>query len=321
MLNALFACALGPMRYKGLYHIFYQHNPKGATWSNNSIVWGHSVSKDLVNWFPLQHALTPSQPYDINGCWSGSTTFLSNDKPTILYTGIDIHQHQTQNLAIPKNVSDPFLREWIKSPKNPIMLPSIVNKINATSFRDPTTAWIGHHDGLWRVLVGSQQKDNKGITLLFKSKDFINWVQSKHPFYSAKKIGMLECPDFFPVLINSTIGLDTSIKYDHDSIRYVLKVSLIDVSHDCYLIGSYDTIKDMFIPKKGFEQNNNELTLVLRYDYGKFYASKTFYDDAKKRRVLWGWINESSIQEDDVQKGWSGIQVRTCCFCIYTYLY
>ncbi|XP_024639080.1 beta-fructofuranosidase, cell wall isozyme isoform X2 [Medicago truncatula] len=298
----------GPMRYKGLYHMFYQHNPKGATWSNNSIVWGHSVSKDLVNWFPLQHALTPSQPYDINGCWSGSTTFVSNDKPTILYTGIDIHQHQTQNLAIPKNVSDPFLREWIKSPKNPIMLPNIVNKINATSFRDPTTAWIGHHDGLWRVLVGSQQKDNRGITLLFKSKDFINWIQAKYPFYSAKKIGMLECPDFFPVLINGTFGLDTSIKYDHDSIRYVLKVSLIDVSHDYYLIGTYDTIKDVYIPKNGFEQNNNELTLVIRYDYGKFYASKTFYDDAKKRRVLWGWINESSIREDDVQKGWSGIQ-------------
>ncbi|XP_045788068.1 beta-fructofuranosidase, cell wall isozyme-like [Trifolium pratense] len=297
----------GPMIYKGLYHMFYQHNPKGATWSNNSIVWGHSVSKDLVNWFPLQHALTPTKSYDINGCWSGSSTLLSNNKPTILYTGIDINQHQTQNLAIPKNVSDPFLREWIKLPNNPLMVPTIGNKINATSFRDPTTSWIGHHDGLWRVLVGSQQKGNKGITLLFKSKDFVNWVQAKNPFYSAQKIGMMECPDFFPVLINGSIGLDTS-SYGHVNIKHVLKVSLIDVSHDYYLIGTYDIIKDVFIPNKGFEQNNYELSLVLRYDYGKFYASKTFYDDVKKRRVLWGWINESSTQEDDVQKGWSGIQ-------------
>ncbi|XP_045792585.1 beta-fructofuranosidase, cell wall isozyme-like [Trifolium pratense] len=297
----------GPMIYKGLYHMFYQHNPKGATWSNNSIVWGHSVSKDLVNWFPLQHALTPTKSYDINGCWSGSSTLLSNNKPTILYTGIDINQHQTQNLAIPKNVSDPFLREWIKLPNNPLMVPTIGNKINATSFRDPTTSWIGHHDGLWRVLVGSQQKGNKGITLLFKSKDFVNWVQAKNPFYSAQKIGMMECPDFFPVLINGSIGLDTS-SYGHVNIKHVLKVSLIDVSHDYYLIGTYDIIKDVFIPNKGFEQNNYELSLVLRYDYGKFYASKTFYDDVKKRRVLWGWINESSTQEDDVQKEWSGIQ-------------
>nr|XP_027186615.1 beta-fructofuranosidase, insoluble isoenzyme 2-like [Cicer arietinum] len=61
----------GPMRYKGLYHMFYQHNPKGAIWSNNSIVWGHSISKDLVNWLSLQHALIPSESHDINGCWSG----------------------------------------------------------------------------------------------------------------------------------------------------------------------------------------------------------------------------------------------------------
>ena len=57
---------LGPMRYKGLYHMFYQHNPKAAVWSNNSIEWGHSVSKDLVNWFPLQPALTPTEPYMIS---------------------------------------------------------------------------------------------------------------------------------------------------------------------------------------------------------------------------------------------------------------
>lgn len=288
------------MRYKGLYHIFYQHNPKGAIWSNNSIVWGHSVSKDLVNWFSLQHALTPTKPYDINGCWSGSVTFLSNNRPNILYTGIDKNNHQTQNLAIPKNASDPFLKEWIKSPMNPLIVPTIGNKINATSFRDPTTAWVGDHDGFWRVLVGSQEKGNKGITLLFKSKDFVNWVESKNPFYSAKKIGMVECPDFFPMLING-------------SIKHVLKISLFDVSHDYYLIGTYDTIKDVFIP----EENNNELTRVLRYDYGKFYASKTFYDSVKKRRVLWGWINESSIQEDDVQKGWSGIQVTIIVFFFY----
>ncbi|KAK7286962.1 hypothetical protein RJT34_22339 [Clitoria ternatea] len=294
----------GPMRYKGLYHMFYQHNPKAAIWSNYSIVWGHSVSKDLVNWFPLPHALIPSKPYDIKGCWSGSATMVHPmGRPVILYTGIDFKEHQTQNLVVPKNASDPFLREWVKSPKNPVMEPSNANKINATSFRDPTTAWLGH-DNLWRVLVGSQEGD-RGMALLFLSKDFVNWVQAKHPLHSAKRTGMWECPDFFPVLTNGTIGLDTSINGPH--VRHVLKVSLFDVSHDCYLIGTYDTTKDVFVPDhhKGFEHNES---LIPRYDNGKFYASKTFYDDAKKRRILWGWINESSVPEDDIHKGWSGIQ-------------
>ncbi|KAJ1415450.1 Glycosyl hydrolase family 32, N-terminal [Sesbania bispinosa] len=249
----------------GLYHMFYQFNPKAAVWSNNSIVWGHSVSKDLVNWFPLKPALTPTKPYDINGCWSGSATVLPGAKPAILYTGIDNKLHQTQNLAVPKNVSDPLLREW--------------------------------------VIVGSQQSD-KGMAILYLSKDFVHWIQAKHTLYSAKRSGMWECLDFFPVLIDGSVGLDTSVNGPH--IRHVLKVSLFDVTHDYYLIGTYDTTKDIFIPDNGFK--HKELSLVPRYDYGKFYASKTFYDGAKKRRVLWGWINESSVQEDDIHKGWSGIQ-------------
>ncbi|XP_057459159.1 beta-fructofuranosidase, cell wall isozyme-like [Lotus japonicus] len=212
----------GPMIYKGLYHMFYQHNPKAAIWSNNSIVWGHSVSLDLINWFPLQPALTPTQPYDINGCWSGSTTLLHGAKPVILYTGNNYNEDQTQNLAIPKNVSDPFLREWVKSPKNPVMRPTRGNKINGTSFRDPTTAWLGH-DGFWRVIVGSQIGNN-GIALLYLSKDFVNWVEAKHALHSAKKTGMWECPDFYPVLVHGSDGLDTSaINGPGHHVRHVLK--------------------------------------------------------------------------------------------------
>ncbi|CDY39805.1 BnaA09g10570D [Brassica napus] len=46
----------------------------------------------------------------------------------------------------------------------------------------------------------------------------------------------------------------------------------------------------------------------LRYDYGKFYSSKTFYDQNKRRRILWGWIGESDSEAADVQKGWSSVQ-------------
>ncbi|XP_027344359.1 beta-fructofuranosidase, cell wall isozyme-like isoform X1 [Abrus precatorius] len=289
----------GPMRYKGLYHLFYQYNPKGAVWGN--IVWAHSVSKDLVNWTPLDPAIYPSQPSDIKGCWSGSATMLPGGKPAILYTGINPNNHQVQNLAIPKNMSDPLLREWIKSPKNPLMAPTTGNKINSSSFRDPTTAWLGK-DGYWRVLIGSKV-NTRGMAILYKSKNFVNWVQAKQPLHSAEGTGMWECPDFYPVLDKSplTIGLDTSM--NGDNVRHVLKVSLDDTKHDHYLIGSYDTSKDVFIPDNGFEDDQS----ILRYDYGKYYASKTIFDDGKNRRVLLGWVNESSSVADDIKKGWSGI--------------
>ncbi|KAJ1420316.1 Glycosyl hydrolase family 32, N-terminal [Sesbania bispinosa] len=288
----------GPMKYKGLYHLFYQYNPKGAVWGN--IVWAHSVSTDLVNWTPLDPAIFPSQPSDINGCWSGSATLLHGDKPAILYTGIDPMNHQVQNLAYPKNVSDPYLREWVKSHKNPLLAPTSANKINASSFRDPTTAWLGK-DGHWRVLVGSK-RNTRGMAILYKSKDFVNWVRAKHPLHSAQGTGMWECPDFFPVLNESPLGVDTSV--NGDNVRHVLKVSLDDKKHDYYLIGTYNAAKDIFTPDKGF---GDDIESVFRYDYGKYYASKTFFDYGKNRRILLGWVNESSSVPDDIKKGWSGI--------------
>jgi sucrose-6-phosphate hydrolase SacC (GH32 family) len=46
----------------------------------------------------------------------------------------------------------------------------------------------------------------------------------------------------------------------------------------------------------------------MRYDWGNFYASKTFYDPAKRRRVLWGWVGEADSERADVSKGWASLQ-------------
>ncbi|KAL9400068.1 hypothetical protein Peur_009029 [Populus x canadensis] len=284
----------GPLYYKGVYHLFYQYNPDGAVWGN--IIWAHSVSYDLVNWVHIDHAIYPTQPSDINGCWSGSTTILPGEKPAILYTGIDTKNHQVQNLAVPKNLSDPLLREWIKSPYNPLMTP--VDGIDPDLYRDPTTAWQGP-DKIWRVIVGSQINGH-GRAILYRSKDFVNWTRMDSPLHSSGKTEMWECPDFFPVSTSSTNGVDTSSQ--DKSTKHVLKASFNH--HDYYILGSYMPENDKF----SVETNFMDSGVDLRYDYGKFYASKTFFDGAMNRRILWGWINESDSESDDIKKGWSGLQ-------------
>ncbi|XP_010465247.1 PREDICTED: beta-fructofuranosidase, insoluble isoenzyme CWINV1-like [Camelina sativa] len=290
----------GPMIYKGIYHLFYQWNPKGAVWGN--IVWAHSTSTDLINWEPHPPAIFPSEPFDINGCWSGSVTILPDGKPVILYTGIDPKNQQVQNIAEPKNLSDPYLREWTKSTLNPLMAPDAVNGINASSFRDPTTAWLGQ-DKKWRVIIGSKI-DRRGLAITYTSKDFLKWEKSPEPLHYDDGSGMWECPDFFPVTRSGSKGVETSSFGEPNEIKHVFKVSLDDTKHDYYTIGTYDRVKDKFVPDSGFKMD----ATAPRYDYGKYYASKTFYDSGKNRRILWGWTNESSSVEDDVEKGWSGIQ-------------
>ncbi|XP_011094304.1 beta-fructofuranosidase, insoluble isoenzyme 1 isoform X1 [Sesamum indicum] len=288
----------GPMYYNGIYHLFYQYNPKGAVWGN--IVWAHSVSKDLVNWKKLEHAIYPSKPFDQYGCWSGSATVLPGNKPVILYTGIvDDKQTQVQNYAVPANLSDPYLRLWIKPDNNPLIVAD--NWVNKTAFRDPTTAWFGK-DGKWRVTIGGRRK-HRGMAFLYRSKDFMRWTKAKHPLHSAAGTGNWECPDFFPVQVNGKNGLDTSVT--GRNVKYVFKVSLDVTRYEYYTIGTYDIKKDKYIPEKDMIDGWNG----LRYDYGNFYASKSFFDPGKNRRILWGWANESDTTDNDVKKGWAGIQL------------
>jgi len=289
------------MYYKGVYHLFYQHNPLAATFGD-IIVWAHSVSYDLINWIHLNNALEPSGPYDINSCWSGSATILPGDKPAILYTGIDHNKNEVQNLAKPKNLTDTFLREWEKHPQNPVMTPP--SGVEEDNFRDPSTAWHGK-DGKWRVIVGAQNGD-EGKTILYQSEDFVNWTVNPNPFFATDNTGVCECPDFFPVYINSTNGVDTSV--DNSSVRHVLKISYLRKQHDYYFLGKYVSDKENFVPDVEFTGTSKD----LRLDYGKFYASKSFFDYAKNRRILWGWVNESDSTQDDIEKGWAGLQVIYC---------
>jgi beta-fructofuranosidase len=173
-------------------------------------------------------------------------------------------------------------------------------EINGSFFRDPTTGWLGL-DGKWRIVVGNK-RNHSGIALLYKSKDFVHWVKAEHPLHSSNLTGMWECPDFYPVPLSGTNGLDTSAI--GPSLKYVLKASLGDYSYDYYTVGTYLRDMDRYVPDNTSSDDENG----LRYDYGKFYASKTFFDQYKQRRILWGWVNESDSVSDDVTKGWSGLQ-------------
>ena len=318
----------GPMYYKGFYHFFYQYNPLGAVWGD--IVWGHAVSTDLIHWLYLDIALVPDQWYDAQGVWSGSVTLREDGVPIIIYTGnqptkptlpqiitrkVCINDctnqceftpsgsshgfEQTQNMAYPEDPSDPLLRRWVKDPENPILRHP--PGIGIRDFRDPTTAWKDV-DGHWLMTVGAK-KQKTGLALLYKSMDLKHWELQENVLHSVPSTGMWECVDFYPVAVQGHHGLETYS--DAPTVKYVLKASLDDTRHDHYSLGSYDVWSKTFHP----DDPTRDTGIGLRYDYGKFYASKSFFDPAQQRRILWGWANESDTEAADIAKGWSSVQV------------
>ncbi|CAI9273975.1 unnamed protein product [Lactuca saligna] len=54
--------------------------------------------------------------------------------------------------------------------------------------------------------------------------------------------------------------------------------------------------------------NGKDVGIGLRLDYGKYYASKTFYDQSTQRRILWGWTGETDSEAADILKGWASVQ-------------
>ncbi|KAG0610875.1 hypothetical protein M758_7G098700 [Ceratodon purpureus] len=286
----------GPVFYKGFYHFFYQYNPYGAAWGD--IVWGHAVSRDMIQWVHLDIALVPDKWYDVQGVWSGSITVGDDGIPIILYTGSSYSAEQTQNIAYPEDPSDPLLRKWVKDHDNPVLRHP--RGIDYKDFRDPTTAWKDA-DGYWLMTVGAKM-EKTGLALLYRSVDLKHWELQNNVLHAVLGTGMWECVDFYPVAVQGHHGLDSYIAAP--TVKYVLKASLDDDKHDYYALGSYDTVKKTFHP----DDTARDTGIGLRYDYGKFYASKSFFDPEKQRRILWGWVNESDSLVADIAKGWASVQ-------------
>ncbi|KAF0893721.1 hypothetical protein E2562_029397 [Oryza meyeriana var. granulata] len=291
----------GPLYYKGWYHLFYQWNPDSAVWGN--ITWGHAVSRDLIHWLHLPLAMVPDHWYDINGVWTGSATQLRDGRIVMLYTGATEESVQVQNLAEPADPNDPLLRQWNKAEANPVLVPP--PGIGLTDFRDPTTAWRSPADSAWRITIGSKNREHSGLALVYKTEDFLHYDLLPTLLHVVPGTGMWECVDLYPVSASPAVevGLETSTA-PGPGVKHVLKASLDDDKNDYYAIGIYDGEADTWTP----DDADIDVGIGLRYDYGKFYASKTFYDPVGRRRVLWGWIGETDSERADILKGWASVQ-------------
>ncbi|KAM3196866.1 hypothetical protein ACQJBY_072514 [Aegilops geniculata] len=281
-----------PMYYRGLYHFFYQYNPKGVVW--NKIAWGHAVSSDLVHWRHLPVAMVPDQWYDINGVLTGSATMLPNGTVILLYTGNSDTFAQVQCLAFPADPQDPLLRTWSKHPANPVIYPP--PGIGDRDFRDPMAAWFDKSDSTWRTIIGSKDDHgHAGIALMYKTKDFIKYELIQDPVHRVEGTGMWECIDLYPI----SGGSNSS-----EEVIHVMKASVNDEWHDYYALGRFDVEANRWTPL----DPETDVGIGMRVDWGKFYASTSFYDPVKQRRVSWGFVGETDSPNTDIAKGWASLQ-------------
>ena len=119
-----------------MYHEFYQFH--AASPPGHGPDWGHVVSRDLIHWAHLPVAIWNDQPYDNEAIFTGSANII-NGVPTIMYPGLcnkndwpDCETGTLLALAVPEDMNDPLLTNWVKPSYNPVM--------NNTQ-RDPSSSW------------------------------------------------------------------------------------------------------------------------------------------------------------------------------------
>lgn len=263
----------GVIHWDGKYHLFYQYHPESPRFG--LAYWGHAVSEDAIHWQDLPVALAPSPGGpDATGCWSGCV--VDNDGvPTAVYTGVgpEGYGQQAQCIATSRD----GLLTWEKYSGNPILseIPAISNQ--PYDLRDPM---IWREGDTWYMLLASRIKDRGGSVFLYRSSDLIHW-EFLHPLLTgsyAKDGCVWECPSFFQlddkwVLIVAGKGR-----------RIPFTVF--------YFIGNY--VDQQFTP---------ETSGIL--DHAYFYAPFTM-EDARGRRLLWGWLREGRSEEAHVAAGWAG---------------
>ena len=81
--------------YNGLFHIYYQHNPKGIIWGN--MCWGHTTTKDFIHYKEEKIALYNDSKYDSDGVFSGNSIIINNTL-YVYYTSV-LPNHPTQSVA------------------------------------------------------------------------------------------------------------------------------------------------------------------------------------------------------------------------------
>jgi len=271
--------------FNGEYHLFYQHHPYSPKWG--PMYWGHVKSKDLVHWEHLPIALAPSEPYDIDGCFSGSA-IEKDGKLYLFYTGNkwtgsdqDKDLKQVQCLAVSEDGI-----HFEKIAENPVIEEAPSGDIHPFHFRDPKVWEEGDY---YYCVLGSQTKERIGQALLYRSPDLLKWEFVNVMARGTGNMGyMWECPDLFSlsgqdVLVMSPQGVKPEGDLYHN------------LHQSVYVLGNLDLQQGKF----RFDQ-------FQLLDYGfDFYAPQTTVDHLG-RRILVGWMAMWESEMPEQGHHWAG---------------
>ncbi len=252
------------MFYKdGVWHLCYQYNPYGSMWGNMN--WGHSTSRDLVNW---EHHPIVIEPNGLGTVFSGSSVVDKNNtagfgKDVVLAFYTSAGASQMQSLAYSTDGGYTF--EVYKN--NPIIT-------SDKESRDPKVFWH-EESGKWIMLLAAALEREMWI---YSSPDAKNWTkESAFGKGYGEQEGVWECPDLVKLPVRGT-----------DKSKWVLICNInpggpFGGSATQYFVGEFDG-------KNFICDTKPEVTKWM--DFGKdHYATVSWSNAPEGRHTVVAWMS------------------------------
>ncbi|XP_072931580.1 raffinose invertase-like [Epargyreus clarus] len=274
----------GFVYFKKQYHVFYQYHPNRGAWGH--MHWGHSASKNLIDWTHYPPALIPKEYYDKHGCFAGSAQVHDNYL-YLFYTGSLVFSNRTfETQSVALSVDGILYQKYLY---NPVIRES---PHGVEEFRNPK---VWKFRQTWYMIIGTTSRERNGQLLLYSSQDLVNWKFYRVLAESYGDMGYVwESPDIFEiedqyVLIISAQGIQS----EGHRFRNLYQTG--------YVVGSFNYLHGQFDDLEVSTATFNEL------DYGHdFYAAKTMLaPDGRILLVAWLGMWESDFLE--AQSGWAGM--------------
>ena len=247
----------GLVFYEGVYHLFYQYNPRGNDWGNMS--WGHATSPDLMHWTEQPVALTRDELGDI---FSGSavidkdnTAGFGANAMVALYTSADAKQQQSLAYSVDGG------KNFTHYAGNPV-IPN-----DDDNLRDPKVFWH-EPSGKWIMLLAKGWK--RGVEI-YSSANLRSWTHESTFVrdLAGRPSLQWECPDLVQL-----------------GNKWVMIVSVnpggpLLGSGTMYFTGDFD----------GHTFTADERDYPIWLDYGMDNYAGVTWSNTGDRKIMIGWMN------------------------------
>ena len=266
----------GLVKFKGQYHIFFQHHPFSCEWG--PMHWGHVVSDDLKSFKYLPIALTPGDSYDKDGCFSGSSLVVG-DTLYVVYTGFIFNEDPDKVIQVQCLASS---KDGIHFKKHgPIITgKELPKEYKPSAFRDPK---LVYKNGVYYLFAVAMKYSGGGSILLFRSFDLKKWEFVSDVLTHNSEGNMLECVDY------------------HEDLNLLMysEQDLPKGSEHCHNIHSTDYEIGKLNSSFKFISSGRHLL-----DYGFDFYAPQIMDDG---HYLIGWMNMWARSNPSSKYGFAGM--------------